>query len=50
MFEMITEATEIPKVLEAAKSAPSLPPGLPASKYLPGALWEFSDQTELLFA
>jgi SAM-dependent methyltransferase len=49
MFEMI-EATEIVEVLETAKSASSLPPGLPASEYLSGELWEFSDQTELLFA
>lgn len=47
---MITEATEIPKVLEAAKSAPSLPPGLAASEYLSGELWECSDQAELLYA
>ena len=47
---MITEATGIPEVLEAAKSAPSLPPGLPASEYPSGELWECSDQAESLFA
>src|SRR3990172_8204990 len=47
---MITEATGIPKVLEAAKSAPSLPPGLSASEYPSGELWECSDQAEMLFA
>lgn len=49
MFEMI-ETTEILEVMEAAKGAPPLLPGLPASKYLSGELWECLDQAELLFA
>jgi len=47
---MITEATEILEAMEAAKNAPPLRPGLPASSYLSGELWECSDQAELLFA
>lgn len=47
---MITEATEILEVMEAAKGAPPLLPGLPASEYPSGELWECSDQAELLYA
>ncbi len=47
---MIIEAIEIPKVSEATTSAPSLTPGLPASKYPADELWQISDQTELLYA
>jgi len=47
---MFTEATEVLDVLKAARSAPSLPAGLPASEYPSGELWECSDQTELFFA
>jgi hypothetical protein len=36
--------------LEAAKTAPLLSPGLAASNYLSGELWECSDQAELMFA
>ena len=50
MFEMIAEATEISDILEAAKVAPLLAPGLPASEYLSGELWECSHQADLLFA
>lgn len=47
---MITEATEILEVMEAAKGAPPLLPGLPASEYPSGELWECSDRAELLYA
>ena len=47
---MIIEAIEIPKVSEATTSAPSLTPGLPASKYPADELWQISDQIELLYA
>ena len=47
---MITEATEIREVMEAAKGAPPLLPGLPAGEYPSGELWDCSNQSELLFA
>ncbi len=47
---MIAEDTAILEVPEAANVAPALPPGLPASEYPSGELWECSDQDELLFA
>jgi len=36
--------------METIKSAPPLLPGLPASEYLSGELWECSDRAELLYA
>ena len=47
---MIAEATKILEVIEAAKGTPALAPGLPASEYPSGELWECSDQAELLYA
>ncbi len=47
---MITDAAEIREVMGAAKGAPPLLPGLPASEYPSGDLWECSNQSGLMFA